>query len=263
MTNELPRIDKLYDLSGQVAIVTGAAEGMGREIARYLAAAGADVAVADINRPGAEQAAAEINDGGGRGRAYDLDQSKEDSVVDMVSAVRRDMGGLHILVNNAGIQDREVLENTSVALWDKLQAVNLRGPFLCVREAARVMRADGTRGRIINISSMGSLHPIFEGLVAYNATKAGINALTRNAAFELAEDGITVNAVLPGATPTEGQARAPGPPVDEETIRHMMPPLGRAGTPGDIANAVLFFAAPGASHVTAQFLVVDGGHLNR
>jgi NAD(P)-dependent dehydrogenase (short-subunit alcohol dehydrogenase family) len=251
-----------YDLSGKTALVTGGAEGMGKEVCRYLAAAGASVAVADINVPGAQQTAREIAESGSKARAYALNLVEEQSVVALVQAVLRDHGRLDILVNVAGLQDREMLEETSVALWDKLHHVNLRGPFLTIREAAKVMRAGGIRGRIVNISSMGSVHPIFDGLVAYNSSKAGVNGLTRNAAYELAKDAITVNTVLPGNVTTAGQARSPGPPIDISKIKRLTPPLGRTGTVSDIASAVLFLVAPASEWITGQTLVVDGGHLN-
>lgn len=259
---ELIDIKSLYDLNGKVALVTGGAEGMGKQTCLYLASAGARVAVADINLPWAQQTAAAIVSAGGNAQAYPLDLAEEQSVIDLVQAVHDDHGRLDILVNVAGLQDREFLEQTSVALWDKLHHVNLRGPFLTIREVAKLMRADGRGGRIVNISSMGSVHPVFEGLVAYNASKSGVNGLTRNAAYELAADGITVNAVLPGNTTTDGQARSPGPAIDMEKIKSMTPPLGRTGKTSDIASAILFLVAPASEWITGQTLIVDGGHLN-
>src|SRR5690606_17840019 len=255
-------INHLYDLSGKVALVTGGAEGMGAETCRFLASAGATVAVADINLSWAENTANEIVAAGGSARAYQVDLAQEQSVVDLVKGVRADNGRLDILVNVAGLQDREFLEETSVALWDKLHHVNLRGPFLTIREAAKIMRADGNGGRIVNVSSMGSVHPIFEGLVAYNASKSGVNGLTRNAAYELAEHGITVNAVLPGNTTTAGQARSPGPAIDISKLTKLTPPLGRTGKPSDIAGAILFLVSPISEWMTGQTLTIDGGHLN-
>jgi NAD(P)-dependent dehydrogenase (short-subunit alcohol dehydrogenase family) len=251
-----------YDLSDRVALVTGGAEGMGREVCRFIAAAGATVAVADINISGAGESAEDIVASGGQARAYAVDLGDEESVIDLVAAVRRDLGRLDILVNVAGVQDRGFLAETSLELWDKIHHINLRGPFLTIREAAKVMCADGNGGRIVNISSIGSVHPIFEGLVAYNSSKAGVNGLTRNAAFDLAGDGITVNAVLPGTVPTAGQARTPGPPVDASIIENLTPPLGRLGRVSDIASAVLFLVAPASEWITGQTLVVDGGDLN-
>jgi NAD(P)-dependent dehydrogenase (short-subunit alcohol dehydrogenase family) len=252
----------LYDLQGLVALVTGGAEGMGKEVCRLLASAKATVAVADINLPSAEVTAREIRDAGGKARAWPFDLTAEESVVELVRGVRQTFGRLDILVNVAGIQDREMLTETSLNLWDKIHHTNLRGPFLSIREVAKVMRADGTKGRIVNISSMGSLHPIFDGLAAYNSSKAGLNGLTRNAAYELAGDGINVNAILPGNTTTAGQARSPGPPIDLAKIRNLTPPLGRTGKVSDIASAVLFLVAPASEWITGQTLVVDGGHLN-
>jgi len=260
---ELVDIQKLHDLTGQVAIVTGGAEGMGKEISRFLASAGATVAVADINAEGAEATAGEINQAGAAVRAYVLDVSKAESVAGVVDGVRADFGRLDILVNNAGLQDQAFLEDTSLELWEKLQAVNLRGPLLMVREFARVLRADKTGGRIVNIASMGAVHPVIGGLVAYNTTKAGLHGLTRNAAYELAKDGITVNAVMPGNVPTAGRKRSPLTPPPMDMVKRLMsPPLGRVGLPSDIANAVLFFVAPGSEWITGQALVVDGGYLN-
>jgi len=260
---DLPELHRLFDLTDKVALVTGGAEGMGKEISRYLAAAGAAVAVADINMPLARDTVAEIIGAGGFAAPYEVDLTDEPSVIALVSAVRAAHGRIDILVNVAGVQDRQLLTETSVALWDKVHNTNLRGPFLTTREVAKVMRADGNGGRIVNISSMGSLSPIIPGLVAYNASKAGVNGLTRNTAYELAPDSITVNAVLPGSTATAGAFRAPGPTIDPDTLANLVPPLGRVGTVSDIASAVLFLVSPASEWITGQTLVVDGGHLNR
>lgn len=251
----------LFGLDGKVAIVTGAAEGMGKEVARFLAGAGAHVALADVNVSLARETAQEIEGDGGKARAYTLDVAQEASVVEMVSAVREDRGRIDILVNVAGLQDRAFLEDASLAFWDRMHHVNLRGPFLTIREAVKVMRADKTKGAIVNISSNSSLHPVLEGLVPYASSKAGLNGLTRNVAYELLADGITVNAVLPGNTTTAGQGRSHGPPVDPAKLARLMPPLGRTGKVSDIASAVLFFASPAAEWITGQTLVVDGGML--
>jgi NAD(P)-dependent dehydrogenase (short-subunit alcohol dehydrogenase family) len=245
-------IKSIYDLSGQVAVVTGSAEGMGKEIARYLASAGAAVAIADINLPGAEATAGELAQAGAKTLAVRLDQ---------VKSVRTHLGSLNILVNNAAVQDRALLDDLPTAMWDKVHAVNLRGPFLCIREVARQMRADKVAGRIVNISSIGSTNAIFDGLIAYNSSKAGVLRLTRNCAHELAPAGITVNAVLPGTVPTRGAMSAPGPAIAPEVVQRVMPPVGRFGQPADIAKAVLFLVTPAAGFITGQTLVVDGGFL--
>src|SRR5277367_3090647 len=219
----LLNLDELYGLSGKVAVVSGAAEGMGKEVARFLAGAGAAVAVADVNVPWAEDTAREIVEAGGEAKAYAMDVSKEAAVVETIAAVRRDFGAIDILVNVAGLQDRAHLEDTTLELWDRMHHVNLRGPFLTIRETVKVMRADKTKGRIVNIASNSALHPVLEGLVAYASSKAGLVGVTRNTALEVVGDGITVNAVLPGNTPTSGQGRSSGPRLAEKEIARMAP----------------------------------------
>jgi NAD(P)-dependent dehydrogenase (short-subunit alcohol dehydrogenase family) len=251
-------ISALLNLSGKVAIVTGAASGMGRETARYFAAAGASVVAADWNAPGAEVIAAELSETGVKALAITVDVSDEASVIRMMDLVKAEFGRLDILVNNAALQNRAMLADTSVEYWDRMQAVNLRGPFLCLREGAKLMQLNGG-GAIINISSVGSIHPVMQGLAAYGASKGGLSQLTRNAALELAAAGIRVNAVLPGGVMTEGGAAATGTIPSGRGIQ--LPPLGRIGQPGDIAALVLFLAGPAASYITGQSFIADGGFL--
>jgi NAD(P)-dependent dehydrogenase (short-subunit alcohol dehydrogenase family) len=250
----------LFGLNGKVAAVTGAADGMGREIATLLAGSGASVAILDRNSGGAADVARAIGNRGGRALAIGMDLADERSIVAAIREVAQQLGGIDILVNCAGIQNRELLTDTSTELWDLVQSINSRGLFVCVREAAKIMRAAGRGGRIINISSMGSIHPIMPGLAAYNASKAAVNALTRSAALELSGDGITVNAVLPGAVATAGAAKAPGPAPSGRVVAGL-PPLGRLATPADIAAAVLFLAGSGAAAITGQTLCIDAGYL--
>lgn len=246
-------IGGLLDLTGKAAIVTGAASGMGRETARYLAAAGASVVCADWNGPGAEAIAAEL---GGKSIPVTVDVSDEASVVAMMDRVKTAFGKLDILVNNAALQNRALLTETSVDYWDKIQAVNLRGPFLCLREAAKLMQAGGA---VVNISSTGGVHPVMPGLAAYGASKGGLSQLTRNAALELAPAGIRVNAVLPGGVMTEGGMASTGTVPSGRAIQ--LPPLGRMGMPGDIAALVLFLVSPAAGYITGQSFIADGGWL--
>ena len=263
MTNPMESsavLGPLFGLDGRVAAVTGAAEGMGREIANLLAGAGASVAILDRNSGGAAEVARAIGHRGGRALAAGMDLADEKSIVAAIQEVAQRFGGIDILVNCAGIQDRQLLTETSTELWDLVQSINSRGLFVCVREAARIMRAAGRGGRIVNISSMGSIHPIMPGLAAYNASKAAVNALTRSAALELSGDGITVNAILPGAVATAGAAKAPGPAPSGRVVAGL-PPLGRLATPADIAAAVLFLAGSGAAAITGQTLCIDAGYL--
>jgi NAD(P)-dependent dehydrogenase (short-subunit alcohol dehydrogenase family) len=250
----------LFGLDGKVAAITGGADGMGREIATLLAAAGASVAILDRNAGGAADVARAICDRGGRAVAIGMDLAEEISIVAGVRDAAQRFGGIDILVNCAGIQNRELLADTSTQLWDLVHGINSRGLFVCVREAAKVMRGNGRGGRIINISSMGSIHPIMPGLAAYNASKAAVNALTRSAALELSGEGITVNAILPGAVATAGATRAPGPAPSGRVVAGP-PPLGRLATPADVAAAVLFFAGSGAAAITGQMLCIDAGYL--
>jgi NAD(P)-dependent dehydrogenase (short-subunit alcohol dehydrogenase family) len=254
-------IKKLHDLTGKVAIVTGAAQGMGEAIARFLAGVGAHVAVADINADLAEKVAAAIRSEGGEAKAYRVDMADETSIVAVVKNVRADFGGLHILVNNAGVQDRNFIEDTTTEFWDRLMNVNLRGAFIATREAVAVMRADKTRGRIVNTASNSAFHATAPSLFAYSTSKAGVAGLTRATAMEVVKDGINVNAICPGNTATAGQMTSTGPAFPPEQIAAFMPPLGRQGTPDDIAAAVLFLVTDASAFMTGQTLVVDGGQL--
>lgn len=253
---------KLFGLTGRVALVTGAAQGMGEAIAHYLSAAGAAVAAADIQEDAAASVAAAIVAQGGNAKGYRVDMASEAEVVALVDRTRADFGRLDILVNCAGLQDRRFLEDTSCEFWDRMMHVNMRGPFIATREAVRIMRADGTRGRIINIASNSAFHATAPSLLAYASSKAGVAGMTRSAAMETAKDGININAVCPGNTATPGQRTATGPEFPPEQIAKFMPPIGRVGQPEDIAAAVLYFASDAASYITGQTLVVDGGQLS-
>jgi NAD(P)-dependent dehydrogenase (short-subunit alcohol dehydrogenase family) len=252
-------IGRLLDLGGKVAIVTGAASGIGRETAKYFANAGASVIVADRDLHGAEAVAAALRSTGANALAVPVDIADEASVSGLMTETTDRFGALDILVNNAAIQDRAMLEDTTIDFWDRMQAVNLRGPFLCVREAAKIMRAAGNGGAIVNVASLGAIHPVMTGLTAYGAAKAGVAALTRNAAMELAAAGIRVNAVLPGGVMTEGGRNSSGTAPTGRAIQ--LPPLGRIGKPEDIAALILFLAGPAAGYITGQSFVADGGFM--
>jgi len=161
-----------------------------------------------------------------------------------------------VLVNNAGLQDRELLLEGTAAQWDRMNAVNGRGPFLTTREIARAMVAEGLGGRIVNIASAALVGSLVRGLSAYAGSKGALLALSRASAFELADRAITVNTILPGGVATPGAINAKGPPADGPARRR--PPLGLC-EPRDMGAAVLYFASPAARYVTNQVLSVDGG----
>jgi NAD(P)-dependent dehydrogenase (short-subunit alcohol dehydrogenase family) len=255
----LPDPRSLLDLTGKSAVITGAAEGIGAEIARHFAGAGARLVLLDRKVDLLEAAAASLVAAGAEAIGIPTDIGDERQVIDAVVRTVAHFGGVDILVNNAGIHDRALLLDTSAETWDRIQAINGRGAFLCLREAARAMVDAGRGGRIINISSIGSINPILPGLTAYAASKAGVNAVTRNAAMELASHGILVNAIMPGGVATPGAAGASGPPV---TGRVLEPPLlGHIAQPSDIAAMALFLAGSGAGAITGQCFAVEAGYL--
>jgi NAD(P)-dependent dehydrogenase (short-subunit alcohol dehydrogenase family) len=245
-----------FDLTGRVALVTGGARGIGAGIATLLAEAGATVVIADIDGDQAAAQAATLSESGFAAAGVQVDMGDEASIVRTFADVAARHGAPWILVNNAGVHDREFLLEGTAAQWDRLNAINGRGPFLMIREAARAMVAAGDGGRIVNIASTGLIGQMVQGLACYAASKGALLALSRASAFELAEHAITVNTVLPGGVGTEGAIHAKGPPPVGPGRR--IPPLGMC-EPRDIAGAVVFFASPVARYVTNQVIAVDAG----
>ncbi|MGA2399226.1 MAG: SDR family NAD(P)-dependent oxidoreductase [Steroidobacteraceae bacterium] len=245
-----------FDLGGKVALVTGGASGIGTGIAAVLAEAGATVVIADRDIAAARKVAASLCDTGGRAGAVHLDLADEASIVRACAEVVSGYGAPWALVNNAGVQDRELLLEGTASEWERTNAINARGPFLMTREVARAMVATGVGGRIVNIASAALVGSIVKGLAAYAASKGALLGLSRASAFELADHGITVNTILPGGVATPGAIGAKGPAAEGPARRR--PPLGIC-EPRDIGAAVLFFASPAARYVTNQVLTVDGG----
>lgn len=252
----MTQLDSLFGLNDRLALVTGGASGIGAGIASALAQAGASVVIADINEEAAQAQAEAITAAGGRASAVSVNLGDEASIQSACATVLADYGVPWILVNNAGLQDRESFLEGSAQEWDRTHSVNARGPFLLCREVATAMVAAGNGGRIVNIASAALRGSLVKGLAVYSASKGALLGLSGALAFELAEYGITVNTVLPGGVPTPGAIGAKGPAPEGPARRPV--PLGMC-EPSDIAGAVLYFASPVARRVTNQVLAVDGG----
>lgn len=240
------------------AIVTGAASGIGAAVAARLALDGFAVGVADRDEALASEVAQAIAAGGGTAVARRLDVRSERQVDDVFAALAEELGPPVALVHSAGILAYAPALELDVDAWRDVVDVNLTGAFICDRAAARIMVDRGGGGRIVNIASVHSTAP-GRGLAAYDASKGGVSMLTRTLALELAPHGVTVNAIGPGLiVPTRL-----GGGADQEYIDRTVPaiPLGRAGTPEDIAGVASFLCSPDAAYVTGSMIVSDGGML--
>jgi 3-oxoacyl-[acyl-carrier protein] reductase len=246
----------LIPLKGRVAIVTGAGRGIGRAIALALSRDGANVVVSDINLAIAQSVAAEITALGGQSFAIETDVSSKADAQHLASATLDRFVKIDILVNNAGILATGPLLDTTVEIWERTHAVNLKGVFLCTKAVFPTMMAQQS-GRIINIASVaGKRGGGFFGNTCYAASKGGVIAFTKGAAREGGPYNITVNAVAPAMIETE---MISGMPADmrESLLRSI--PLGRTGSVEDVAAAVCFLASDGAGFMTGEIMDVDGG----
>jgi 3-oxoacyl-[acyl-carrier protein] reductase len=240
-------------LSGEVAAVTGGARGIGLAIAETLAGRGAAVAIWDVMGDAAGEAAKKIEGAGGKTFARAVDVTKPEDVESAVAETARALGKIGILVNNAGITRDNLLLRMDEAEWDQVLSVNLKGAFVCTKAVSRLMRKTG--GAIVNIASVVGMigNP---GQANYSASKAGLIGLTKTCARELARYNIRVNAVAPGFIDT-AMTRQLGEDARERILANV--PVGRFGTPEDVAAAVVFLVGPDSSYVTGQVLRVCGG----
>ncbi|MDD4980897.1 MAG: 3-oxoacyl-[acyl-carrier-protein] reductase [Candidatus Omnitrophica bacterium] len=241
-------------LKDRVAFITGGAQGIGREIALKLADEGADIAVGDINLAKATQTQADIQAKGRQAMAIELDVTDSMKVTEAVNKILDKFGKVDILVNNAGITKDGLILRMGDTEWDAVISVNLKGTFNCTKAVSKVMIKQ-RYGRIINIASIiGIIGNI--GQANYSASKAGIIALTKTTARELASRNVNVNAIAPGFIQTEMTAKLP-----EDLKAKMLGviPLGRFGSPVDVAAVCVFLASEEANYITGQTIIVDGG----
>ena len=263
----MANLNNLWDLSGQVAVVTGAGRGIGRSVAELFAAAGAKVVLADRDADSIGAVARQISSSGAVAQPIPVDISHQESVLALYAQALRLFGAVDLLVHCAAIFPKYPLLDITVEQWDAIQAVNSRGSMLVMREAIKVMQRGGRGGSIVNLSSVSGEREVVFHNAAYGASKAATTNLTRVAALEFGVDKIRVNAVLPGGTATEGakeaaeSMRARGLEMKGPMTQAGRVPLGQMGTPEDIAAACLFLSSPAAKFITGQCLAVDGGFL--
>lgn len=260
-------LQRLFGIEGKVAVVTDSGGNSGSDVARVLAAAGAKVVIADTDSDGMQAIVDQIGAAGGEGIAVATNVESEASVLALFDQVERVWGAPDIVANCAAMTNCRPLTEFTESAWDEVISLDLKSVFFCMREAIRHMKAAGRGGRIVNVTTMGSIHPVLNGNGAYGAARAGVSGLVRSAALDYAKDNILINNVMPGAV--QGKVRLhpdtiariergelTGPGVDTERRR----PLGW-GTPEDIAAAVLYLVGPSGGYITGHGIILDGGFL--
>lgn len=252
----------LFNLKGKTAVVTGAERGIGLEIAKGLAAAGADIVIAGLMEEEFPKAEAAVREKGVRCMVVRTDISVEESVQNLMERVREFSPTVDILVNNAGVNKLAPAEEMPLAVWQKIIGVNLTGTFLMCRTFGAQMLRQG-HGNIVNVASMSGLvvNPLPQQQCAYNSSKAGVIMLTKCLANEWAQRGIRVNAICPGFTNTPLTARRLSTPDDPAVAKWIGgTPMGRVAEPSEMVGLVLYFASDASTFTTGAALSVDGGY---
>jgi NAD(P)-dependent dehydrogenase (short-subunit alcohol dehydrogenase family) len=253
-------INKLFDISGNKALVTGAGRGIGKVLANALAEAGCDVAILELDKKTAEESAAEIQNKGRKSIGIQVDVTRKEQVDSAFAQAAKALGRLDICINNAGVSIQKPAEEMPEADYDKIIDINIKGVFLCSQAAARIMIPQKS-GNIINIASM-SAHAVNipQKQAIYNTSKAGVAMLTKSMALEWAPYGIRVNSISPGYMKTE---------MTMASMTHLFPtwealtPLGRLGVPEELRGAVIFLASDASSYMVGADVVIDGGYTIR
>ena len=245
-------------LKGKTVVITGSGRSIGREMAIRIAAEGASVALLEINRENLEEVRSTIAAAGGDVRAYEIDLGSESQIIETILKVEKDFGKIDCLINNAMVHEAEDLLNTTLEVWNKSIQITLTAAFLCIRQVlpAMIKRKNGS---IINIGTVNAKAMI--GSDSYSAAKAGGHALTRTVAVRYGVDGIRCNTIVPGTIATAAwQERVDRNPNVFEDLKPWYP-LGRVGTPKDIADAAIFLISEDSQWISGSELVVDGGLL--
>lgn len=267
MSVDVPRLQQLFGIDGKVAVVTDSGANSSADVASVLSAAGAQVVLADNDPATMRPVIARVQAFGGSIEGIETDVESEPSVVALFEHVTKSLGSPDIVVNCAAMTNNAPLTELTAAQWDEVLSIDLRSVFLCMREAIRHMKTAGRGGRIVNITTMGALHPVLHGNGAYGAARAGVGGLVRSAALDYAKDNILINNVMPGTVQNKvrfhpdtlarmqrGEMSGPGTDADRRR------PLGW-GRADDIAAAVLYLVGPSGGYITGQGIVLDGGFL--